>query len=494
MGKVIGIIVVLAIAILFAVLTCRSKQKDLYKWIGIALFVAFALSWIIPAGSFSEGKFYESGMNYLGLTDISTVAFYAIYFCLSTVLYFLALGGFYGVISKTDGYSALVKKCSKLVKKKTVVSSIVIVVLLVALTSILRSTLALIVFVPFIISILLNANFDKINAMGVTFGSILVGTLAATYGSEGIYWFNSYVGTDINTGLVYRIILSGIFLVLFILFTVLKVRKIGKTNKNSKNAEETVDLYEVTESRGKTKVWPTIVVLSVIFILIILGYVDWATNFGIEVFNKFHEWLTTLTIGKEFAIFKYILGTGTTALGTWEITVLTVIVLIATIITAIINNVKGKEFASNFGAGLGKILKPVSLYALAFAVFVTFYMTQCMAFISDWFIGLTSGFNPFITTISAFISSIFHADLGYTGYIVGSVLTNTYANDLNLAHTLYVSTYGLVQVLVPTSSILLFGLSYMNIDYKSWFKYIWMFALVAFAAIMIFAAIVQYAL
>ena len=491
MGKVIGIIVILAIAVLLAVLTCRSKQKDLYKWIGIAIFIAFAISWIIPAGNFSEGTFYESGMNYLGLTDISTIAFYAIYFCLSTILYFLAVGGFYGVVSKTEGYLSLVKKCSKPVKNNPVVSSIIIVVLLVVLTSILRSSYALIFFVPFIISILLNAKFDKLNAMGVTFGSILVGTLGATYGSEGLHWFNSYVGTDINTGLVYRIILSGIFLILFILFTVLKVRKI-KSNKNNKNAEEAVDLYEVEDVKGKSKVWPTIVVFAVVFILIILGYVDWNVNFGIETFNEFHEWLTTLTIGKEFTLFSYILGTGTTALGTWEITALSVIVLIATIVMAAINSVKAKDFASSYGEGVVKILKPVSLFALAYAVFVTCYMTQCFAFISDWFFGLTKNFNPFITTINAFVSSIFHADLGYTGYIVGSVLTNTYANDIDLVHTLYVSTYGLVQVLVPTSSILLFGLGYMDINYKSWFKYIWMFALIVLAAIMIFAAFAKY--
>ena len=48
------------------------------------------------------------------------------------------------------------------------------------------------------------------------------------------------------------------------------------------------------------------------------------------------------------------------------------------------------------------------------------------------------------------------------------------------------------QRLVPTSSILLFGLGYMDINYKSWFKYIWMFALIVLAAIMIFAAFAKY--
>ena len=37
--KVIGIILVLALAVFFAVLTCKNKENDLFKWIGIFLFV-----------------------------------------------------------------------------------------------------------------------------------------------------------------------------------------------------------------------------------------------------------------------------------------------------------------------------------------------------------------------------------------------------------------------------------------------------------------------
>ena len=48
MGIVIGIIIVLAVAAFLAVLTCKSKNSDLFKWIGIAIFIAFCLTWGIP--------------------------------------------------------------------------------------------------------------------------------------------------------------------------------------------------------------------------------------------------------------------------------------------------------------------------------------------------------------------------------------------------------------------------------------------------------------
>ena len=43
------------------------------------------------------------------------------------------------------------------------------------------------------------------------------------------------------------------------------------------------------------------------------------------------------------------------------------------------------------------------------------------------------------------------------------------------------------------SAILLLGLGYLKIDYKSWFKYIWIFVVAAFVALLVLATIVRFA-
>jgi len=492
MGMVIGIIVVLAIAALFAVLTCKSKNSDLFKWIGIAIFIAFCLTWIIPYGYFQSGTFYEYSMKRLGLTDIPSVLYYGVYFCLTTVIYLFTVGGLYGVLSKTKSYQALVKKTSKFVKGKELPVSIILMVLFVGLTSIMNSPLALIVFVPFVVSVLLNAKFDKLTTMGLTFGSILVGTLAATYGTDGLYWFNNYLSiTDINVGLTYRLIIAVTALVLFVAYNIFRVLKMAK--KNRINDLES-DTFAIAEVKGKVKTWPAIVVLSFLFVVVVLGFVGWEASFGIEIFTKFHKWLTELTIGEDFAIFSYILGGGAVAFGGFEISTLITIVLVLTGVIALMNRMNLKDFADSYAEGFAKMGKPVCLYTLTYVLFMISYMSPFMAAASDWAMGLTKNFNPFITTITGFVTSIFHADLGYTSYIVGSALQTTYAANFDLAHTLYVATYGLVQVLAPTSGVLLLGLSYLKIDYKSWFKYIWMFAVAMVVVIFVLAAIITYAM
>ena len=494
MVKVIGIIVVLAIAALLSFLTCKSKTSDLFKWVGIGIFIAFALTWVIPYGYFQNGTFYDYQMTRLGLTDIPNILYYGVYFGLTTIIYLLVLGGFYGVVSKTNSYQALVKKTAKLVKGKEILVSTILMVLFIGLASIIRAPFALLVFVPFVVSVLLNAKFDKLTTMAVTFGSILVGTLAATYGTDGLYYFNNYLNvTDITIGLTYRAILGVIALALFIGYNIFRIVRLKKKNKKQANDLD-VDVYAVEEVKGKTKVWPAIVVFAFLAVIIILGYVDWSKNFGIECFNDFHKWFVDLTVGEDFKIFGNILGSGNVAFGSFELGTMVTILLIVSLVVALMNRIKFNDYAADFADGLGKIIKPALLFALTYVMFMISYMNPVMAAASDWAFGLTKTFNPFITTITAFVTSIFHADLGYTAYIVGSVLSTTYAANFDLVHTLYVATYGLVQVFVPTSGLLLIGLSYLKIDYKSWFKYIWIFAVAMFVVLFAFAAIVTYAL
>ena len=77
-------------------------------------------------------------------------------------------------------------------------------------------------------------------------------------------------------------------------------------------------------------------------------------------------------------------------------------------------------------------------------------------------------------------------------YAVGGFINASYASDVTLVQTIYVATYGLAQILMPVSGVLMVGLSYLKIDYKQWFKYIWMFAAVMFAVLLILATIVYY--
>lgn len=486
---VIGILLVLAVAIFFAVKTCKNKDNDLYKWIGIFLFVAFCLTWIIPLGYFQDSTFVEYGMNRLGLSDIPSTVYYAISFCLSSVIYLLALGGLYGVLSKSKSYSALVKKTADLIKGKEIVTTIAVILTIVVLTAFFKTTFAVLFFIPFIVGVLANAKYDKVTTMGITFGSLLVGSLFAVYGTDGLASFNAYSSSEVSVGIWHRVIIGAIALALFVLYNV--YRSVKQTSKTTK-AMETEEVFELTATKVKQRIWPAITLFAVVLVFMILAFVDWKANFGIKVFDSFHEWLTKISIGKNFNIFSYILGTNPKALGMMDVSSLATITLIITVIVGLANRMKLKDFGAAFAEGVSKMIKPVGLYVLAYAIFSVSYLTPFMVYISDWALGLTKAFNPFITAITAFVTSVFHLDLGYTSYVMSGKLAS-YASDYTLVHTIYIVTHALAQLFVPISGMLLIGLSYLKLDYKQWFKYIWMFVVAMVIVLLIFVTIAAYA-
>ena len=48
------------------------------------------------------------------------------------------------------------------------------------------------------------------------------------------------------------------------------------------------------------------------------------------------------------------------------------------------------------------------------------------------------------------------------------------------------STYGIMGLITPASAMLLVGLSYLNISYRDWFKYIWKFLVLMIVVVTIF--------
>jgi len=551
-------------------------KKDIAIAIGAMILVAIILTWFIPYGYFSGATFYEYGMQRVGLTDLTTLAYYSAYFAIDKVVFLLILGGFYGLLSKTSSYQKIITTIAKKLKGKEIISLVVTSVIIAGLTSISVNSYAILLFVPFLISILLKMKLDKMSVFTATFGSILIGILGATFGTEGLIGFNSYyaanLGADVlGSTLVIRSVILLVSLALFNFFIVLHAKKVLKNKKLEEKAEDRFEVENNTDKKVKTL--PMVIVLALLAVIALLGIINWS-GFGVEIFNEFHTWLTSLTIGKDITIFAYILGNSALAFGSWDLFTLCTLLFVASIIVAIINKVSFSEYLSAIGNGFIKIGKPVLVLVGVFAVFIALYMTPIIPTItskllpveetpsinldykgsgSAYFnidtnddfeadynlinqdtdkdgecdlncdtdkdgypdanldfdadgeisktdkelaedivgistvnydsdgdgiadVNVTTEFSLGKTILAAVITNIFHVDLGYTGYTVGPYLVSSFgAVALNIIFLVYVLIYGFLQLFAPTSAILMLGLAYSDIEYKSWFKYAWIF-------------------
>lgn len=487
--QIICLIVVCLLAVLGGFFIVKKSEKhDLFKWLLLFIFVGMSLTWIFTSGVYNGTEFGEYGMNRLGFTDIPTLLYYAMNFGGDKILFLLALGCFYTVLSEIDGYNKLVSKIAESFKGKEIIFILIVSLLLTMMASIFTQTFVVLTFVPFIISIILSMKLDKLTAFSTTFGSVLIGTLGYTYGGEGLAWFNKYTNLTMSTGILYRLIILVVAFILFNLFNVLHTKK---TLNNTKVNEKDADPFKVEKFDKNAKTWPIIVSFGILLVITVLGYVAWNTNFEIEVFNNFHTWLTEIKVG-DVAIFKSLLGTQASAFGAWDLFTMPIVLIVASIILALIGRVKFNDFISAYGQGMKKFSKGILLFVLIYCLMIIVNMSPFTPTITNLITGSVAKFNPFLTTIIAFISSIFHTDFGYTGYLIASFVVSKYAESATLIHLIFTTMYGFTQLCLPTSAILLIGLSYLDIDYKTWIKYIWMFVVGILVILLVLFTVIAY--
>ena len=362
----------------------KPNKKDIAIAILIMIAIAVVLTWILPYGYFQNGAFYEYGMNRIGLTDLTTLGYYSAYFAIDKVVFLLVVGGFYGLLSKVGAYQKLTTAIAKKLKGKEIIALVATSVIIAALTSISTISFGMLLFIPFLISIFTKMNLDKMSAFTATFGSILIGILGATFGTEGLIGFNSYyaanLGSDVlGATLIIRSIILLVSLVLFNFFIVLHAKKVLK----NKNTEEKVERFVVEESTDKTiKTLPLMIVLSITAILVLLGIINWP-GFGVSIFDKFHTWLTGLTIGEDITIFAYILGNSALAFGAWDLFTICTVLLVISVIIALISKISFNDYFGSIGEGFKQIAKPVIVLVGVYAVFIALYMTPIIPTITS---------------------------------------------------------------------------------------------------------------
>ena len=356
------------------------EKHSLGKALAIVLVISLLLTWFIPTGSFNGAEFAKGDLVRIGLADLGNMLYYVVAIAIDKIIFLLVLGLFYGILTKIPAYKKLVNNIAKKMKGKEIVFACIVSFALALFASFASSTYAVLVFVPFVINILSAMKLDKVSTMAVAFGSVFVGALGCMFGSEGLFTFNQYLSSATATNFIKEgwIVRMIIFIVCFALFTLFNVLHMKKALKDKK-AEAIEDPFAVEEVKDKGALWPLIVVLSLIALFTIIGFINWYDNFGIEVFNNFHTWLTELSVNDN-PIISYILGASAVALGSSGFSLFTLIavLLVFSLVLVIMGRFSFDETISGITEGTKKMGKVILPLVLVYSVFAIFYLSPMM--------------------------------------------------------------------------------------------------------------------
>lgn len=483
------------------------EKHDLVKIALCMIIFTLLLTWIIPQGYFNAGELTKGEITRIGLFDFVTYGLLGMYYFTVLVTFLFVTGAFYQFLSKLGAYQKLTDKISKRWKGKEILFSLIVSFLFAALASIVNEYLVLVAFMPFVITICSKLNMNKISSFVMTFGAMLVGILGSTISAKVMGMNVQYLSQRYTTHLLEKIILFVLAFAIYSLFNVRyllnskkdKTSKVKKDSKKKNVKEETkkeevvevnnnIDLFanKVKDSE-KANTIPLIIIGVLAIITVILAYLPWTSVFKVEWFTKATEWVTSAKVFGH-TIFGYLLG-NVSEFGSWDIFGVQVVMVLAIIILQICYKVSINDTITSFAEGFKKVSKLVVVLLLAYVILEFAVMYPVIPTVIGKILG--SKFNVFTTTISGLITGLFTSEYQYTVNLVYSFFTTKYASNLSVVSMILQSTYGLVSFVAPSSAMLLVGLSYLDIPYKDWMKYIWKFLVAMLVVIIVMAFIIK---
>lgn len=466
-----------------------KKKYGLLKVLGIVLALVVVLSYFI------DGR--DGAIAYVALGDVFLNYLQSFYYFFDTIIFVLVVGGFYGILNRIPAYKKMLKSIANKVEGKSRLFVVITTIVFALVSSLTGLNGLLLLFVPMVVSLVLLLGYDKLVALSATIGGIVVGFVGGiflTFKDASNYYATSYTTVDKLVGLdshfanlLPKIILLVLGTALLVWYIINHIKKQEDGSKDYELTKSDALFVEVKDKNGKkvdvddskVRVWPFAVILGFIFVILVLGYLPWSDLFGLEIFNDFHTWLSGLKIG-DYVVFTSLISSSFSAFGTWaglgNYMMSIVVLVIFTIILALIYRVKFESIMDGFVYGLKKMLPSVVIVGLAYAVLVTSYnhgfIETIITAASDKF-----GDNAIVHSVAVILGSIFNVDLYYTSAGIFTTISSALTESANLSiyAVMFQSLYGLVQIVGPTSILLIVGLTYLEVPYKTWFKYIWRF-------------------
>ena len=448
----------------------KKKEYSLLKIVLIPLLVYLVLTWFIPTGSFSGGEFVKGEVSSLGLYGLFSAPVYSFAVFAQYIILILCVGGFYGVLNKTGAYQSIVDFISKKNKTCLLIFSVIIFALL---SSLFGETMLVFILLPFFISVLCKAGYDKVSSMAATIGSTLIGMVASTSGNLAIY--KNYFNLEPKSFILYNIILLIILMFLLCMFIITKDKK----EKGRKELIKDIPLYESVRGNKKSVV-PLVIVLVISVLLIVLGGYNWFYSYGVKLFTELHEKITGIELFK-ISIFPRIFG-NFSEIGYFSNYDISAVLVISSVVISWLYSIKFNEFIDSFKKGAKEMLLPgvyVILASIIFAQVVTASGNISIT-ISNSILKLFKDFNVFSGTLAGIAGSFFYNDFLYLMNGLYGIVSTYEVGNMPFILSVFQSTFGVMMFVLPVSVLLIGGLKYLNISYKEWIKYIWKFLLQVF--------------
>lgn len=470
----------------------KFKMPTAFTTLFIIIIIVAILTWIIPAGQYQyvdpnaaklqpiPGTYSLAQQNPQGLWEVLNAPIKGFFDGSDIALFILIIGGFLAIVMKTGAIDAGIGNVvRKLQGREYIMIPILMIVFGLGGTTFGMSE-ETIAFYLLIIPVFIAAGYDVITAVAVIFLGSGIGCLGSTVNPFSTGIASGFAGISIGEGLILRVIILVIGEIIGIIYVMRYAKKVKKDPSKSLvyNMKEENEKHflcdkkeEVIELTGKRKVilW----IFGLTFIIMVLGVIPWAYKFKITFFENMNNAIMGIPfIGK---VVGHIVP-----LGEWWFGEMTVLFLVSSIIIAMIYGIGEEEFIDTFVSGAKDLLSVALIIGVSRGITVVMNSGGMTATVLNWgeqslknvgAIGFINLSYLFYLPLSFLVPST--SGLATLSMPIMAPLADFVHVNRDIVITAYQTANGVMNLVTPTSGVLMGALAIARVPYEIYFKYIW---------------------
>ena len=471
------------------------KMPSSYTVLFIIIAIMALFTWIIPAGQYDKtedgnliaGTYQQVDSNPQGFYDVVMSPVYGMLGrehklnegepneitlktegAIQVSFFILMVGGFLGVVTETGaldvGIASIVRKYKG--REKALIPVLMFLFALGGTTyGMGEETMA---FYPLIVPVMLAVGFDTITGVAIVLIGSQIGCLASTVNPFATGVASDAAGISVAEGIGLRVIFFIVMWAISAFYVYNYASKVEKDHSKSytfATREADLSYFNVEQTDAEL----TVFVFT--FIIMILSLIPWA-KFNIHVFEKINEVIVGIPfIGQVFG--------QSLPLGDWYFPEITMLFLMMAVLVGITYRMKEEKFVQVFMTGAADLLGVALICALARGIQVIMNDGMITATILNFGENALSGLSAQVFIVLTYIfylplSFLIPSSSGLAGATIG--ILAPLGEFVNVSQALVITAFqsanGVLNLLSPTSGIVMGALALGRIEITTWWKFV----------------------
>lgn len=452
------------------------------------------MTWIIPAGHYQvddggnlvAGTYERVAQNPQGVYDVFMAPVRAMLghgatdAAISVAFFIIMVGAFLGVVNETGaldvGIASIVKRFEGREKW--------LIYVLMPLFALGGSTYGMgeetMAFYPLLIPVMMAVGFDSITGVAIILLGSQIGCLASTVNPFATVVASDAAGISVADGMVWRLVFFVVTLLMGVIFVANYAEKVKNDPTKSlvyKQREADRKYFNVTASQEvnaaltpaqKRVLW----VFVFTFILMICSFIPWE-DLGVTIFVQFNDWLIGLPI------IGQAVGSSTAALGTWYFPEGAMLFGIAGIVVGLVYGMSEERLVKAFMFGAADIFSVALICAIARGIQVIMNDGMITATILHMGEAGLKGLSPQVFIVLTYLfylpmSFLIPSTSGLAGASMGVMapLAEFVNVPASLVITAFQAASGVLNLVAPTSGIVMGALALGHVEIGTWYKFV----------------------